>query len=452
MSGTPSEAEIQTQWKNAVNLLESIRNYADGTVALGGGLLDVIEQSLEGVYLPPALSGFTARIRSTLSSIVDPARAAEALYPVLYEYAALFSSGAGGNYTSPEQLSRALYDHLVKTAATIKSRAITFDTSATLSVLNTNVGNYSVTRLTVDENGYPLEACVVETKTIRCRQDRNTGTQQHAEVFEVIGKAASTDNLMRANYGSGNTGETLRAMNAGASTGGSILNNSTFSNYTATATPKFSGWTQTAGGASLTQDLVNFYRGSPGSSPDASLKITAVGAATTTITQTMDLMRTTTLDFSRPYFLRVMINKLTGTAVGGTVTIRCGSQSASVTIAAMSAAGTGWQELTLPLTSVCWPKNFNENDFSVEIEWSSQTSGYLLVDDVIFTRWQEVDGTYWSIRPNTASTAVINPLVNDTWEFTDTGGAPATGKLQYWWYMAGLGYLPNSGAPTITDP
>src|SRR5690606_24928227 len=98
-----------------------------------------------------------------------------------------------------------------------------------------------------------------------------------------------------------------------------------------------------------------------------------------------------------PYFLRVMLNKTIGSASGGTVTIRMGSQSASVTIASLAA---NWAELNITVGSSCWPRNFNVDPFDIEIEWSSSTSGYLLVDDVIFCPWDLIDGTYWLLRGN----------------------------------------------------
>jgi len=443
MSGTPTEAEIQTQWKNAVNMLESIRNYADGTLANGGGLLDLVEQNVEGEYLPVYLPQVTRQARAAFSSLLDPQVARSIMEPVLYEYAPLLSSGLGANYSTPQQLARALYEFYVAGSKTIKSRTITFGSA---SAGGSNVGNYSVSRLTVDENNFPLEACTVETKVLRCRQDRNTGVVQHAEAFEVLGAPRSQDNLLRASFGSGDTRNTIIAMHAGSSTGGSLLNNSTFSSYSASSSPKFSSWTETAGGASLSQDTTNFYRGAPGTATDASLKITG-GGGTVTITQTLDQMRVQSLDFTRPYLLRVMLNKTIGTASGGTVTITCGSQSTNVTIAAL---GSGWQELLLPIGQNLWPKRFNQNGFAVSISWASSTSGFLLVDDVIFAPWTLVDGTYWSVRPT--GTTVTNCLVDDRYTVTDTGGAPATAKLQYYLWLSGLGYLPSSGTPTIADP
>ena len=71
MSGTPTEAEIQTQWKNAVDIVEDLRAFIDGTLAGGGGLFDVLIQSLEGEYTPAELTNLVNAWRSTLSSTID---------------------------------------------------------------------------------------------------------------------------------------------------------------------------------------------------------------------------------------------------------------------------------------------------------------------------------------------------------------------------------------------
>lgn len=444
MSGTPSESELQAQWRAAVDLLENARNFADGTVAGPGNLLDTLLQSVEGEYTPQGLTTAAQRFRGALSSLVEPGRVLEFLSPILFEYGRLITSGNG--YADVRTIKRALYEHFVANSLTVKSRGITFDTTATLGA--GNIGNGAVERLTVDENGFPLESCHVETKTWRCRQDRNSGVQEHAEVFEVVGRAAGPDGLLRASFGSGDGSRRLvRSAHAGSIAGGSLLKNASFSTYNASATPKFTGWTQTAGGASIVQETAAFYRGFPGSTVDASLRING-GGGTVTLTQTLDDMRVSRLEPDVPYFLRVMLNKTVGTAVGGTVTIRMGSQSASVTIAAM---GSGWVELMIPAGAGCWFRTFNENPFQIEIEWSSSTSGYLLVDDVLFVPWDLVDGTYWVMRQNGATP--VSWLVDDTLEFTDTGGSPATGKIQWWLWLAGLGYLPSTGgSPTFTDP
>lgn len=444
-----TEAELQNQWKNAVYALELVRALADDSVTPSGGAIDVLVSSLEGQFTPTDLPLAMRSLRAQLSNAISPTMANAVLQPILYDYAGILSAdatdGFGSAYRNPGDIFRALYDWFVDNSLTVESRAITYDTSATAGA--SNVGNGALSRLTVDANGFNLEACHVEKKQFKCRADQNTGAEKQAEVFEAVGTAASPDSCLRAVYGSGDSARaSIVSRHAGSGNGGSLLNNSSFSTYSASASPKFSGWTETAGGAQVSQDTTNYYRSFPNATTDASLKITG-GGGTVTLTQTLANSRIRKIDPNTPYLLRVMLNKTIGSASGGTVTIRMGATEKSVTIAAMSA---NWTELVLDFDSGCWPKNFNQADFSVQIEWSSSTSGYLLVDDVIFCPWDLIDGTWWNIRGNAATHTPW--LLNDILTVTDTGGAPATGKIQWWLFVAGLGYLPSSGTPTFADP
>jgi len=449
MSGTPTEAEIQTQWRNAIGVIESFRNYVDGTLAGAGNKWDVLLQSLEGDYAPNDLASFVSGFRSTCNNLLTPGAAAAVVTPMLYEYARILSASStgsfGGGYRNAAEIFVALYEYFHANSLTVKSRAITYDTTATLGAAN--IGNGAMSRLTVDQNAYNMEACHVEKKIFRCRSDANSGTDKWAEVFEVLGQAAAFDSILRASYGSGEAARTtVVSRHAGSGSGGSLLANSSWSDYSATASPKFTGWTESAGGASVSQDLANYYRTHPGASVHGSLKITG-GAGTVTLKQPLTSMRVRRLDPTTPYFLRIMVNKSIGSALGGNVILRLGSKSVTTSIASLSA---GWNEIILSTGQDCWFRRFNEEPMDVEIEWATSTSGYLLVDDAIFAPWDLIDGTYWCLRQNASTPTAWR--VDDTLEFTDTGGAPATGKLQWWLWVSGYGYLPSSGSPTFTDP
>ena len=466
MSGSPSEAELQTILQNSVDVLETMRAHVDGTHAGASGKWDTLEQSLEGDYTPADIGAAVARYRSVCSTLLDPGTALDFLAPIVREYAQIIETDAGGagtfgsGYTDLGELFTAIYEWFVDNSLTVQSRNITYDTSATAG--GSNVGNGAFTRLTRDANDFAIEACHVERKIFRCRADQNSGTEEDAEVFEFLGAQSTFDSILRGSFGSGTTSRTnLRVKNAGSGAGGSLLSNSSFSTFDASATPKFTGWAQTLGGAAaagdITQDTTNYYRTHPGASTDASLKLAMDNAGDTiTLKQTIDDMRVSRLDPDTPYFFRVMLNKTVGTAVGGTVTIRCGSKTAAITIASL---GSNWQELRLGDESLAgsedetdqWLRNFNQDPFDIEIEWTGGTSGYLLVDDAIFCPYDLVDGTWWALRGNAGTHTPF--LVDDTLTFTDTGGAPSTGKIQWWLFVAGLGYLPSTtGTPTLTDP
>lgn len=462
MSGAPSEAEIRTQWVNIVDLLEETRNFADGTMAGAGNVYDTLLQSLEGEFLPSSIIPAVQSHRSSLSDLVSPETARTFLEPVLFEYGRVITD-FGGGYEGADDLMRALYDWFVTNTITVQSRAITYDTSGTYPATNSGGAGPTTgsefSRLTVDENNYNLEACTVEKKIFRCVRDQNSGVKEHAEVFEFLGAQASQDSLLRSTFGSGQASNVnLTVRHAGTGPAGSLLRNSSFSTFSATATPKFTGWTQAfTGGAAagdIGQDTTNYYRSHPNAASDASLELTAPSSGNITLSQTIDDLSGSTLDPNTPYFLRVMANRAVGSATGGDLVLRLGSQVLTTQISSLS--DTAWSEVVMPIDTNSWFRNFNEDGFTIEIEWASSSSGgTLLVDDVIFAPMQLIDGTFWIARQNQSLVAGTYPnpwLLDDEVSFTDTGGAPSTGKLQWWLWVSGFGYLPSSGTPTISDP
>lgn len=445
MSGTPTESEIQTIWQNAVDLLETQRALSDDTITGGGNLLDVLLQSLEGEYTPTGIANAAEFWRATLSILSDQSTALNMLTPILFEYgqilAADASLGFGSGYTNVDELFEALYEWFVDKSYTVQSRNITYDTTATAGA--SNVGNGAMSRCTTDDQGFDLEFCFIEKKQFRCRRDQNSGADENAEEFEFVGTQASKDALQRHDYGSGEaTRTTLVSKHAGSGNGGSILTNSSFSEYSATGSPKFTGWTEDSGGSNISQDTTTFYRSFPGAQTDASLKF----AGNAKISQPITAMRERSLSEDVPYFLRVMYNFSAGSG-DGTLTIRMGSVTANVTYVAQA----GWNELLITPGQDSWFRTFNEDPFDVEIELSGWSTGTVLIDDVLFAPFDEVDGTFWFLRGN--ATTHTPWLLDDILTFTDTGGAPATAKIQWWLNVAGLGYLPSTtGTPTFADP
>jgi len=451
----PTEAEIQTQWKNLANVLEKTRAYADDNLVNAGGYIDVLVQSFEGEYIPIEGSAFVTRVRALLSSAVDQSQALAILEPMLYEYSAILAVsstlGYGSGYRSAGDVFVALYQWLHDNTESVETRAITYTTP---SASGSNTGNADIARLTVDRFGYNLEACTVEKKMVKCIADQNSGTQKWAESFEVIGESASFDGLRRGVTGSGEASRTLiRAKHAGSGAGGSLLNNSSFSDFTAdSGGEQFTGWVETLSGAAvytdITQDTTNYYRTHPNASTNASMKISMDNAGDEiTLKQSVNNMRISRLDPDTPYFLRVAWNRSIGSGTAGNVTLKLGGNTEVTTAVA---AQSGWQELIIPFDKTCWLEEFGEDSFDIEIGWDGGTAGYILFDDAIFCQWDRIDGTYWLVHQNSQVPAAN--LVEDEYYAVDSGGAPGTGILQYWCWIAGLGYLPSDASPTITDP
>lgn len=464
MSGFPSEASLRTQWTNTVDVLEKHRVYADATAAENGEL-DTLENSLDGTFTAPGIQSFTSFVRSSLSALLDPSVAADALTPILFEFSRIIDSASnpedqfGAGYEDISGRLRALYDYHANGSITVESRALNISNS-TASGNGTGgsiVGNGAMTRLTKDERNYDMEGITVETKRFRCRQDQNSGVLENAEVFEMLGQEAGVDSLLRMDsattptYGSGTESNILiRNKHAGTGAGGSLLRNASFTTFDSSATPKFVGWDLTGTASKLTQDTSNTYIGSPGtsSSDDASMKLTADSSNTLTLTQTLTNLKVSRLDPNTPYFLRVMWNRSIGSGANGTVKLRLGAKEVEVTVASQS----GWQELFIPADTNTWYRNFNQTSFNIDIEWvNSSSTGYILFDDAILVPYDLIDGSYWVLRHNAGTP--VSWLIDDTLTFTDTGGLPSTAKIQYWWWVAFGTYLPSTtGTPTITEP
>ena len=298
MSGAPTEAEIQAQWRAGIDIIETLRNHFDGTIAGAGGKLDTLTQILEGEYLPAEYTRLMGQVRAQASDMVSPAYASQVITPALFEYGKILAAdatyGLGAGYRAPGDIFASLYDWFHDKSLSVTSRGITFDTTPTAG--GSNVGNGTISRLTIDENAYNIEACTIEKKQFVCRADQNSGTEEHAETFEMIGEPSSFDSLLRGSFGSGDAARTvITSKHAGTGSGGSLLQNSSFSQYAAGSSPKFTGWTETAGGNHISQDATNFYRSHPNATTNASLKMTG-SHGTLTVTQPLSAMRVRRLE------------------------------------------------------------------------------------------------------------------------------------------------------------
>jgi hypothetical protein len=291
----------------------------------------------------------------------------------------------------------------------------------------------------VDERNQNIESVNVELKTIECIVDHNSGAQKGEEVFEFRGVDTTPDYLLLS--GSGEAGMlTAFCRHEGSGAAGSLLRNSSFDAFSnGGTTTDFSGWTMSSAGL-YDNDTTNYYRVAPGASASSSgsLKMDANGSISQSLYTTRTPIRP-----GVPYCLQIAYNRQVGSG-DGTLTIRMGAHNTNVVLAAQ----TGWNILRVTLNTNCWFRNFNEQDLDVSIELASRTTGYVLVDAVIFAPLIQFDSTWWWLVGGATPF-----LKRDVFTVTDTGGAAGTGIVQYWLWRAGLGYLPSTGgAPTWVEP
>jgi hypothetical protein len=139
-------------------------------------------------------------------------------------------------------------------------------------------------------------------------------------VFNAYGIERGIDDLDVANHGSG-ASRTMTSHHAGSGDGGSLLVNSSFSDYlsSGSVTTKFPGWTVTTAAANVTTSST-YFRGFPGSAENTTggpSDLSIQFNADDTISQKLTVSGTT-LDPSRPYFLSVMLYR--HSSATGTVT------------------------------------------------------------------------------------------------------------------------------------
>ena len=441
MSGTPTEAELQTILQRTTAVFENARAYIDGTLTGAGGDIDDVVQALEGsrvyVELPNALAGF----RNTAQSLISRQTARALLAPIILEYARLLPVGSGK--TSILELMQAIREHWRSPAQSIRRRDLVF---AAAAAGGSNVGNLTIERLNVDEDGNTFEDATAETKTFRCIADVNSGAKQWAERFSVAGTEASYDAAELGRKGSGDSGAILEAMHGGSGT--NLLRNGSFAEYTATGTPKFNGWTETSGGSLITEDTVNTYRQLPGESTARALRMTAGGGTTIEIRQPLSEFRRQVFERFDPVYARVMVNKTPGAGAGGTLTLTFGAQTLTVNVVDLP---TGWTELRIPIGTACYRKAWNTGALFFGLKWTPSTStGYIVFDEATLVPWTRVDSTYWLAIMRAA--APVASLAEDIYTAATTGGAPGTGKIGWLLKVAGYGHLPSSATPTLADP
>ncbi len=102
-----TRAEIETQWQNAVDILEKTRVFADGTVGIDNEL-DTLYSSLRGDVTPDRLSAAGEEYRRGLSDLLDPSRVRDFLDPILREYANRIITTFGAGYETLDNLMTAL--------------------------------------------------------------------------------------------------------------------------------------------------------------------------------------------------------------------------------------------------------------------------------------------------------------------------------------------------------
>ena len=392
---------------NLLDMVDALTTTIDGEFT--PGLPNLVRQRL----LAPVAGGIT---RDTLRALFR--------LPALELLRAIGSNALTPDLSVSDVVAwREIRQYMEDNAQLIKSRSMTFDTSAAGSTTGTG----AVSRLTVDKDSNNLECTGAETKVFYCDLDQNNGRQKHAEGFEFRFSDAEPSGLQWIGTGGVLRVDSLHAKSSSILVNPSFETGALTTNTALASTGQITGWDVTTAANWKTRSTAGYvYRGFPpltASSTFWSLECTASDQ----IAQVVKLENPgASFNPDTPYHFQVAWQRKASAT--GTLTIHLGSQSTQVDIS--TGVNDAWNVLQLDLDSSRYYDNFKEGDLDVKIVVATLATGTVVIDDVVLAPMTNLDGTWWAL------TGGATPwLKGDTLTFSgDAQGA--TTVLNYWLWRA----------------
>lgn len=343
-----------------------------------------------------------------------------------------------------------LYKHYQDNALRVKSRGFSAGTPAAPVTTPLNSGNGLVNRLSVDENGYVIEAGFADDKVCRCVADEHSGARRHEERFELVGQDSSKDELVLKGSGRKKIINALSARNSL-----NFIRNPSFSSYSgsAAAPSSITDWTIAASDLSNIEiETTITYRDYDGEGTETSLKWTAPTSGGLEINQTFADLR---LQLVRniPVYFQFAVYKV-GTGGSGTVYLDLGGiTTAQVNVSDLNNGDWTVVRATTGTTaggnSDNWYKNIKTTSPIIDLNAQSVDLGRVLYfDDIVVSPYTYFDGSWYAIVGGDTKF-----LVDDYFTWSDS--STDAGVLQYWFWRLFNAYLPHTNATTDitwTDP
>lgn len=419
-----SKSELWTQLLNLIKILDNTYLYGAVNSPNFLGMEEILQEAYVGNHVGLTQQRMTA-MRGQLNAML--ANGPSLLDPVVKELAKV---GYNSTATSARAALDDIYQGMVDGTETVKERDCTFGAVAA------DVGNNStgtVYRLTKNKDNHDLEGgfYAAGITKVLVTADAFTGGTEGAETAKIYGSGqVKTDELAIGTAPS--ESKTLQAVSSDSIS--NLISNAGFETITGTAPAiSVSGWTM--GDAADFDESAMVYRGAK------SLKFVDNG-------NILQYITSASIDKTRPVFVLVRFNRAAD-ACDGNLTIRLGSQTATVALVAQ----TGWNDLILGAGTDTkgWYDNFKEDytglGVRVQLTLDSRTGGSLLVDEVIIAQPTSFDGKYYML---TTGALTADCLVGDFWTFTDS--VVNTGRTQTWIARLFGKFFPHtSGAPTYAD-
>lgn len=422
---SPSQTEIETQLKNACAYLEAVRIRGAVTSTYNvGALLDTFVQSLEGEFAGSALAAAEV-LRGAYASALTPARVQAILGPLLREEGRRIGSPLTNLYSLLAPGVGSIYRDFIDNDRRLVSKSPTF---GSVSAGGSNVGDGTMLRCTVDAEGQTLEGYYSPKDTpvtAECVQDANSGATRGEEVFRLYGRPQGRDAIDERG-----SGADLTVASASSNATQAVLNNPSFSQVTPTTNDatvtNLPGWDVTTSIGNFETVSDDTYRPLGSETTARAIRFTADDTLTSA-------NRLRGINRTRPYVVQIAFKR--ESSCDGTLTLSVGAQSEAVTLSAQS----GWTVLRMTIGTKCWPQNWDQNDVKLSIALSSNTTGTLLIDDVVVVPMVAHDGLYY--MPVGGATRF---LIGDTFTFSDS----ETGAIVQRWISRGW---PGRYLPAVPD-
>lgn len=396
-----------------------------------------------------ALRGGVRNDRAAVASVLSSANVRANLVPLLREMGTAINSRAAKNGTI-DRIWQDLYDHMHANSLKWKSRNLTL---GNVTVGGSNVGNGSVVRLYIDENGYEMEGWWPDVYTLKCERDaRQTGTKG-VEYFQLDGRAESLDAAVRTGSGLG-TGPNIVTLTSRDSQ--RYLRNPAWTDHTSTAAvgspaaPTVLGaWTPTSSLSNFRIDYDIVYRAfaEPGETKNVSIRFNSAD----TLTQDVVTTGNGRFDPDTPYVIAVPIYRRDSCDRNCVITFG----GVSRTYALTSQTNSTWALVYLLATpgQNYWPKNFNANTFNASFQMTGGSTGTFHLGPVIVSPFTRVGARGDARRGRGAMGHYLSviggptPFVKgDLFTITDTEPSPRDGENQHWLAWSGRGYGPHDSS------
>lgn len=438
--------------KAAINLLQKLDLFANANTPNYRGLFDTAIAANLG-DLQDLVAADLAAHRLGISNGLSPATVQRVLRGPMAEWAVACGAPEGRSIDLPTAIER-IRTYQIDNSLSVNAREFT---RGTVTADGGNTGNGTGYRVTVDEDGFPLEGGHAEDKTLICERDQQL-VEKHREEFWIKGEGAEKDYTLVDGSGLsvGKQAGGLKVLSTVETS--AFVGNPTFSTFSGTAptagseatpstTTSITNWV--LGSASLARVSVDVvYLDLAGETQKYSVRFTGNNS----LTQTFK-------DVRRPQFPK-RTPMLHGWAVyregsaTGNLALTWGAQSQTFSLAGLTDGA--WNLCFADRDKDLYHKNWTTNDATIAATLSSYGgSGSIYLDRVIFAPMPFVDGAYLALVGGST------PFKRGD-KFTWTDSVSATrGVIQYWaCHRSGLGLvapgfcLPGvtGGAETVTDP